>query len=134
MKRLLLLAALLGVAMLSSMPVPTVTSAADGAKKERAVVKFDQPVTLMGVTLKGDYLFVHDDAAMARGEACTYIYKGAAERRENFVVAFHCTPKERAKAAHFILRSRKTPSGQYELTEFQFGGTTEGHLVPIAVD
>ena len=49
------------------------------ARKEQAVTNFSQPVKLMGVTLKGEYLFVHDDAAMARGETCTFVYKGDAE-------------------------------------------------------
>jgi hypothetical protein len=133
MKRLLFLIAVLFAALLTSMPAPTSTSAAEGATKQRSVVKFDQPVTLMGFTLKGDYLFVHDDAAMARGDACTYVYKGNAEKHEKLVVAFHCTPKERVKTGYFTLRSRLTPSGQ-ELTEFQFAGSTEGHLVPVAVE
>ena len=42
--------------------------------------KFDYNVTLMDIPLKGEYLFVHDDAAMARGEACTYVYKGVDEK------------------------------------------------------
>ena len=134
MKRLLLLIALICGAMLSSTPTPSITSAAGGPKKEQAVMKFDQPVILMGATLKGDYLFVHDDMAMARGDACTYVYKGDGAVPENLVISFHCKPKERTKAVHFTVRTKQTPSGQYELTEFQFAGSTEGHLVPMAVD
>ena len=134
MKRLLFLIAVLFAALLISMPAPTSTSAAERTTKQQSVVTFDQPVTLMGFTLKGDYLFVHDDAAMARGDACTYVYKGHAENHDNLVMAFHCTPKERDKTAYFTLRSRRTPSGQQELTEFQFAGSTEGHLVPVAVE
>jgi len=134
MKRLLFLIAVLCAALLISMPAATSTNAAEGTTKHRSVVKFDQPVTLMGFTLKGDYLFVHDDAAMARGDACTYIYKGHAENHDNLVVAFHCTPKDRVKTGYFTLRSRRTPSGQQELTEFQFAGSTEGHLVPVTVE
>ena len=134
MKRLLLFIALLCAATLISSSAPSITSAANGAKKERAVMRFDQPVTLMGVTLKGDYLFVHDDEAMARGDVCTYVYKGVAEVREKLIVAFHCKPAERGKVVHFTVRSVLTSPGQYELTEFQFGGTTEAHLVPVRVD
>ena len=134
MKRLLFLIAVLFAALLISMPAPTSTSAAERTTKQRSVVTFDQPVTLMGFTLKGDYLFVHDDAAMARGDACTYVYKGHAENHDYLVLAFHCTPKERGKTGYFTLRSRRTPSGQQELTEFQFAGSTEGHLVPVAVE
>ena len=80
MKSFLLFIALLCAVTLSSSSAPSVTNAANAAKKERAVMKFNQPVKLMGVTLKGEYLFVHDDEAMARGEACTFVYKG---RRRN---------------------------------------------------
>jgi len=134
MKRLLFLIAVLFAALLISMPAPTSTSAAERTTKQRSVVTFDQPVTLMGFTLKGDYLFVHDDAAMARGDACTYVYKGHAENHDYLVLAFHCTPKERVKVGYFTLRSRLTSSGQQQLTEFQFAGSTEGHLVPVAVE
>ena len=134
MKRFLFLIGLLCAAMFISSPVPSVTSASEGTMKERAVFRFDQPVNLMGKTLKGNYLFVHDDLAMTRGEACTYVYKGEGDIQENLVVSFHCTPKERNKASHFTVRSRQTPSGVFELTEFQFAGSTESHLVPVRLD
>jgi len=134
MKRLAFCIALLCAAILSSSSTPSITSAASAAKKEQAVMRFDQAVELMGVTLKGSYLFVHDDQAMARGEACTYVYKGTAAIPENLVTSFHCRPKERGKATHFTVRSFRSSAGQEVLTEFQFGGSTEAHLVPLAVD
>jgi hypothetical protein len=78
---------------------------------------------------------------MARGDACTYVYsdactyvyKGEAELRNKLVVSFHCKPKDRNKVAHITVRSIETPEGQNELTEFQFSGSTEGHLVPVIV-
>ena len=132
MKSSVLLIALLCAITLSSSSAPTVTNAANAAKKERAVTQFDRPVRLMGITLKGTYLFVHDDAAMARGEACTYVYKGLNEIPENLVVSFHCTPVARAKAGSFIVRTLQVAPGQYELREFQFAGSTEAHLVPVS--
>lgn len=134
MKSFLLLIALLCTVVLSSSWAPSVASAANAAKKDRAVMKFDQPVNLMGVTLKGEYLFVHDDAAMARGDACTFVYKGDAEVRDRLVVSFHCTAVTRAKAAHFTVGSMMTAPGQYELRDFQFAGSTEAHLVPVPVN
>jgi len=95
-------------------------------------MKFDQPVKLMGATLKGEYLFVHDDEAMARGEACTFVYKGEAENPNNLVVSFHCTPAVRGKVDYFTVRTLLTSPGQYELREFQFRGSTEAHLVPVS--
>ena len=94
-------------------------------------MQFNQPVQLMGLTLKGEYLFVHDDAAMARGEACTYVYKGVADVPAKLVVSFHCTPAQRARVASFTVRTQLNQSGQQELSEFQFGGSTESHLVPV---
>ncbi len=132
MKSFLLFIALLCAVTLSSSWAPSVTNAANAAKKDRAVMKFSEPVKLMGVTLKGEYLIVHDDAAMARGEACTFVYKGNAEIPDKLVVSFHCTPAARDKVANFTYRTLLTAPGQYELTEFQFGGSREAHLVPVS--
>lgn len=131
MKSFLLFIALLCAVMLTTSSAPSVTSAANAARTERAVIKFNQPVILMGLTLKGEYLFVHDDAAMARGEACTYVYKGVAAAPDKLVVSFHCTPAPRAKVASFTVRSVLTQTGQQELREFQFGGSSETHLTPV---
>jgi hypothetical protein len=131
MKSFLLFIAFLCAVSLSSSSAPSVTNAANAANKDRAVMKFNEPVKLMGVMLKGEYLFVHDDAAMARGEACTFVYKGVAELPDKLVVSFHCTPAERAKVANFTVRTLLISPGQYELREFQFAGSTEAHLVPV---
>ena len=129
MRSFLLFIALLFVVILSSSPAPSVTAAGAG-KKEKAVMNFDQPVRLLNVTLKGEYLLVHDDAAMARGEACTYVYKGLNETPKKLVASFHCVPSARAKAASFRMRLSLLAPGEYELTEFQFAGSSEAHLVP----
>ena len=105
------------------------SAAATDTGKRKAITQFDNPVIVQGVVLKGQYLFVHDDVAMNRGEACTYIYKGAVEDRDNLVVSFHCIHVERAMAKSFMTRTRETALG-VELTEFQFSGETAGHGVP----
>ena len=110
------------------------TKASNTARKQSAVTNFDQAVVLHGVTLKGEYLFVHDDAAMQRGEACTYVYEGNAPIAKKLVVSFHCVPVERMKAKHFLIRSVETSPGIAELREFQFAGDTEGHAVPTSID
>ena len=110
------------------------TKASNTARKQSAVTNFDRAVVLHGVTLKGEYLFVHDDAAMRRGEACTYVYEGNAPIAKKLVVSFHCVPIERAKAKNFIIRSVETSPGVTELQEFQFAGDTEGHAVPTSID
>jgi len=132
MKSLLLFIALFCTLTLSSSSASSATNTANAAKRERAVIRFNQPVELMGVTLRGQYLFVHDDEAMARGEACTFVYKGVAAVPKKLIVSFHCTPAARAKATNFTVRTLLTLKGQYELREFQFGGSTEAHLVLVS--
>jgi hypothetical protein len=108
------------------------STAASDVQKRRAVAEFPGPVTVQGVVLKGKYLFVHDDAAMNRGEACTYIYKGTAEVSDKLVASFHCIHIERAKAKNFIWRTRETAPGIVELLDFQFSGETAAHGVPLS--
>ena len=108
--------------------------ASNTARKQSAVTNFNRAVVLHGVTLKGEYLFVHDDAAMQRGESCTYVYEGNAPIPRKLVVSFHCVPIQRAMAKNFILRSVETSPGIIELQEYQFAGDSEGHAVPISID
>ena len=110
------------------------TKASNTVRKQSALTHFDRAVVLHGVTLKGEYLFVHDDAAMQRGEACTYVYEGNAPIPEKLVVSFHCVPVQRMKAKTFVVRSVETSPGLTELQEFQFAGDTEGHAVPTSMD
>ena len=129
MKTLILLAALLCAVTLSSSSTIASKSPLEG--KKRAVMQFTEPVRLMGVTLsKGDYLFVHDDAAMARGEACTFVYKGNAAIDSKLVVSFHCIPAQRFKVDSFTVRMASV-NGINELREYQFAGETEAHTVPL---
>jgi hypothetical protein len=130
MKSLLLMTALL-FAVAFSASTGVVSKAANPARKHKATVQFNDPVRLMGVTLKGQYLFVHDDAAMARGETCTFVYKGDAEIASKLVVSFHCTPTQRLKVASFIVRTELV-AGFNELREYQFNGETEAHMVPLS--
>ena len=112
MKSLILLVALLFAVTLSSSSLVASKAAPGGSK--RAVMVFTEPVRLMGVDLnKGEYLFVHDDAAMARGETCTFVYKGNAPVASKLVVSFHCVPADRTKAGTFTVRmSAVSPSRQ----------------------
>ena len=129
MKSLLLLTAVLFAVVLSSSSVAP-SKASTTAKKQKAITQFNEPVRLMGVTLKGTYLFVHDDAAMARGETCTFVYKGEAEIAKNLVASFHCVPAQRTKVGSFVVRTEMV-SGINELREYQFEGDTEAHMVPL---
>ncbi|HYW71326.1 MAG TPA: hypothetical protein VE961_09840 [Pyrinomonadaceae bacterium] len=128
MKSLMLLAVLLFAVGLSS--TAATSNASSGPKKQKSVVQFNEPVRLMGVTLKGTYLFVHDDALMAAGQACTSVYKGEAEIPSKLVVSFHCTPVQRQKVDSFVVRTELV-GGFNELREYQFSGETESHMAPL---
>jgi hypothetical protein len=97
---------------------------------QKDVIRFSTPVILQGVTLQGEYLFVHDDTAMARGEACTYVYRGTEAIESKLVVSFHCDPIPRPKATHFTVTSRELSPGVVEVREYQYKGDTEAHGVP----
>lgn len=127
MKSLLLFVTLICAVVLTS------TSFADkspAGRKQKATAQFNQPVMVQGVMLQGEYLFVHDDDAMARGQACTRIYKGPGETASKLVVEFHCVPIQRATANYFIIRTKQRADGVTELNEFQFKGDTEAHGTP----
>lgn len=130
MRKLILFVAILGAVMLTSLLSSSVPGVTGTQTKERGVITFERPVQFLDVTLKGEYLFVHDDAAMARGEACTYVYKGIVESADKLVASFHCLPQSRSKATRFTVRSRELPSGLTEIREIQFAGSTEGHGLP----
>ena len=96
---------------------------------QRAAVTFNRPVVVEGRVLLGRYVIEHDDARMARGEPCTYIYDTTTNRR--VVVTFHCTHLERPapEVATVVLRTTSDP-GIQELLSFQFPGETAAHGVP----
>lgn len=128
MKGLLLFATLVCAVVLTSTSLAN--DKAPAARKRSAITQFSQPVVVQGVTLKGEYLFVHDDAAMEHGEACTRIYKGNAEIASKLVVEFHCVPIQQARANYFLVRTKHRADGVVELTEYQFKGDTESHATP----
>lgn len=130
MKRLFIISVVLCTLVLGV--VSFTSTAANTSQKHKAVARFDSPVTLQGVVLKGEYLFVHDDAAMSRGDACTFVYRGQSETANRLVASFHCLPVMRDRANHFVVRSVEVAPGLVEVREYQFEGDTEGHAVPVA--
>ena len=126
MKRLLIAASMLAALMITIGAFAAHTKA-EAKNNERATIEFTQTVKLLNVVLKGEYLVVHDEALMAKGEDCTYIY----DRSGKLVVSFHCTPVERAKSDRFrVVTRRLDSSGLSEVVEIQFAGSTEAHQVP----
>lgn len=104
----------------------------DKPRKEMAIVEFTQTVKWMGVLLKGEYLIVHDEEAMAQGKPCTYVYRGGKEQADKLALSFHCKHMDRQVAKNFVIRvyKRNTPYEIPEVQEFQFAGSEAGHAVP----
>jgi hypothetical protein len=125
---------LLGVLLAVVFSAGTFATRGDQAGPNRrwALVNFVDPVRVSGQLLMGPYLIIHDDARMARGEACTSFYRfdpktGPKEE----AVSFHCTPQERAVCANATLTVVRDPDTLIQnLTEYQFAGDAEGHGVP----
>ena len=133
MKGLFALISIAFVLALSGSPLPTTARAGNAPHKDRAVAVFPEPVKLLNVFLKGEYLIVHDDALMAQGKDCTYVYEWKDGGQGDLVISFHCTPAVRAKASHFTFRTAALATNPQiqELREIQFAGSREAHLVPI---
>lgn len=130
MKRLVLAMFILACAWLSLASAPG--SQAFAPKRESAVVEFPQNVKLQNVVLRGSYIFVHDEERMARGEACSWVYRNKNGKEGDVVTSFHCVHTENAPAKAFTVRYKRgdLPNGMLELIEFQFAGSTAGHRVP----
>ena len=127
MKRLLFATSILG-ALILTLGALAILANAETKKQERANIEFTETVKLLNVFLKGDYLIVHDEERMAKGEDCTYVYDSAGK----LAVSFHCTPVERPNSKSFrvVLSKANLPYGPAEVREIQFPGTTEAHRLP----
>jgi hypothetical protein len=136
MKRLLLMTLVLSAtAMIVSAFASFATAAPPG--KEMSVANIPDKTKLLKTTLQGKYIFVHDDAKMAKGEPCLYVYEYSEDQAgqpevkpEKLMVSFHCQPVERPKADHIVLTYGMLSTDLFELREIQFPGSTEGHRVP----
>ena len=125
---------LLGVLLVVVFSAGTFATKGDHVAPSRqwALVNFVDPVRVSDQLLMGPYMILHDDAKMARGEACTSFYRfdpktGPKEE----VVSFHCTPTEREVCATAKLTTVRNPDTLIlNLTEYQFAGDAEGHGVP----
>ena len=131
MKRIILTTfALFGLLVLGGSLWPSGSNAAP--RRESALVEFPQTVKLGSVLLRGTYLIVHDEERMARGEPCTYIYRGKEMDESKLVASFHCIHVERDRATAFkaTFAPHSSPYETLELREIQFAGSKDGHKVP----
>jgi len=102
-------------------------------RHESAVVEFPQTVMVNAVFLRGSYLVIHDEARMAKGENCTYIYEYTDKQQGRLVTSFHCTPVERERVSQFTVLLAplgQSPGGIRRVTAIQFAGSTEAHQLP----
>jgi len=112
-----------------------VATSGDGGGQTRqwAVVYLAEPTLIGSTIVQGPVLFTHDDARMARDEACTTVqlFEPAGGPTEE-IASFHCIPVSRNVVHKFTLRTRpNTEMGLgCVLTEYQFAGDNEGHGVP----
>ena len=109
--------------------VVATTTAAPSVKW--AAVNLKDATMIAGAFVSGPVVFVHDDARMARGEPCTSVHryepgKGAGEQ----IVAFHCKPRWGKAPDRFTAATTTRPDGPPVLTEYQFAGDEEAHIVP----
>ena len=105
---------------------------AAGPTRRWAVVNFTAPVQLDDQFLMGQYLIVHDDVKMARGEACTSVYRfDPARGPREAVISFHCVPSQRTACDQTTLTLRERPLDIPKLLEYQFAGDSEVHGVPV---
>jgi len=127
MKRLLVAASTLAV-LVVTIGVFTAHARTEAKKSDRATFQCTEPVKLLNVILKGQYLFVHDEEKMASGQDCNSVYDSAGK----LIVSFHCIPVERSKARGFRVVSARvgTSNGPLEMKEYQFEGSTEAHQIP----
>jgi|SRR5215469_2689193 len=105
-------------------------------RNESAVVEFPQTVMLNGVFLRGSYLVIHDEARMAKGENCTYIYEYTDKEQGRLVTSFHCIPVERERVSQFtvlLAPPGQSPGGIGKVTAIQFAGGTEAHQLPTDI-
>jgi hypothetical protein len=114
--------------------LPTTSAAREPVPgREYAKVTFENPVKIGDRVLMGTYLIEHADDRMARGRPCTHIYEIDDQRLP--VVAFHCVHLRRTlntgeKATVTLRRLPDAMPRMFELLEFQYAGTSDGHRVP----
>ncbi len=131
MKRFILVTAL---ALVGFSTINAVATRGDnvGPAKQWAIVNFMSPVQVGDTLLMGAYLVVHDDEKMARGEACTSIYRFDRDRGpQELVYAFHCIPSQETVCDKTTFKTRERGLDIPLLASYQFAGDTEVHGVPL---
>jgi hypothetical protein len=98
-----------------------------------AVIDLWDPTLIGDTIVRGPVFFVHDESRMLRGEPCTSVELfDPAVGPFLKVASFHCVAKPRPVVSRFTVTTRPNAELGYGsvLTEFQFAGEDQGHLVP----
>jgi hypothetical protein len=121
-----LLVALLGVGTSVS------RAGAVAGSRQWTLVNFVDPVRVKDQILMGPVLIVHDDAKMARGEACTTFYRfDPSKGPKEELVSFHCRPEARDKVDQTTFAYAETQTvGCKRLVSYQIAGDSEAHGIP----
>jgi hypothetical protein len=102
-----------------------------GSDKQWSVVNFVDAVVVKRQFVMGPVLIVHDDAKMARGEACTTFYRfDPARGPQEELVSFHCRPRQAESVDTTRLATVLTETGCKRLVEYQIAGDSEAHGIP----
>jgi len=121
--------------LLGVLAAGTIATSGDGVAPPRqwAIANFVDPVIVADQVLMGQYLIVHDDQKMERGEPCTSFYRFEPDKGpQEEVLAFHCTPANRQVVSTLTFtQTGRQAVGMPRLTEYQFAGDCEGHGIPI---
>ena len=125
------LAAMFGLGIVLLAAVPVALHATPSIQASR--ITFPQVTRVCDNYLLGDYVVVHDNQKMARGEPCTTFYRLRDHAAAEAVVSFHCIPRARATQSQTTVT--RIPSQQggtttWLLVEYQIAGDSEAHGVP----
>ena len=129
MRSRMFIGGLVGLAVIGSLASATVRTA---PARPWMVANFVRPTVIAGAIVQGPVVIVHDDERMARGEACTTVYRfDTRSGQQEPIVSFMCVPVERPEAKDFTATCRRAAlSGPDVLTEYHFAGEREAHGVP----
>lgn len=120
-----------GIAVAMAIFAVATTTGSSSAARKSATFDFQRPTLIADTVVRGQTIIVHDDDRMARGEACTTVYRSRNGRRGAKLVEFMCKPISRTAPSSFVVRRVLVSPNQERLTEYQFEGDTESHGVPM---
>jgi hypothetical protein len=124
---MLLLVALVGAGTVAARGNSYVSAA-----KQWTTVNFPDPVLVKDQFVMGPVLIVHDNAKMARGEACTTFYRfDRTKGPQHAIVSFHCVPRQTNTVATATFMTVSSEPGCRRLVEYQIAGDSEAHGIPV---